>query len=436
MKLRPSSLALMTGLAIIAGPASALEIEFDGNVELELRNYPKPATDADGDEDPMREQQFSALAGEFELGMFSRGGRHAVIIKPFGRIDQHDHERSHADLREAKYRYVNGSFEATIGADKVFWGVTEYLHLVDIINQTDNVESIDGEQKLGQPMIKASYASRYGTFTGYALPFFRIRQYVDPITGRPNNGFIVDDNTTHFESGESSGKARRTDDFALRYQNNFGPFDVGLSWFDGTAREPQLLAAGAGGLDNGLPMLQAYYAYLQQAGVDVQATLGPWLLKLEATQSTENRKLANPNPQFGGFATLDMASEEVQTTRATGGFEYTFYNLFDSGTDLGLVTEYMYDEREEDAPHPFGNDIGIGLRWTANDPQSTAILFGGLYDLDSQSASLSLEAERRIGRSFKAILEARSQIDNGENDRFADALEDEGYMRLRLNYYF
>jgi len=422
MKLRSSSLALIAGLACMAGPATALDIEFDGNLELEWRSFTEEGRHED------MEQNFIALAGEFELGFFSRSGRHAVIVKPFGRLDQHDHERSHADLREAKYRYVNGSFEATIGADKEFWGVTEFLHLVDIVNQTDNVESIDGEQKLGQPMVKLSYASPYGTVTGYALPFFRIRQYVDPVTGRPNSGFIVDDNTTHFESGDG----RQTKDYALRYQNNFGPFDVGLSWFDGTAREPQLLLAvppGQSGLANGLPVMQAYYAYLQQAGLDVQATLGPWLLKLEATQSTENRFQ-------GETPSLLSEVEEISTTRATGGFEYTFYNLFDSGTDLGFVAEYMYDERESDAPHPFGNDIGIGLRWTANDPQSTTILFGGLYDLDTKSASLSLEAERRIGRKFKATLEARGQIDTGENDRFADALEDEGYMRVRLNYYF
>ena len=62
-----------------------------------------------------------------------------------------------------------------------------------------------------------------------------------------------------------------------------------------------------------------------------------------------------------------MDTEEVETFCATGGFEYTFYDLLNTGTDLGLVVEYMYDEREAEAPHPFGNDIGIGLRWTAND---------------------------------------------------------------------
>ena len=426
-------LAIVFALVIAADPARALDIDVEGNVELELRHHINDARHQD------MEQDFASLAGAFELGLFSPNGRHAIILKPFGRYDRHDHERSHADLREGKYRYVNGLFEASIGVDKEFWGVTEFLHLVDIINQTDNVESTDGEQKLGQPMVKASYASRYGTLTAYALPFFRIRQYVDPVTGRPNAGFVVNDNTTLFESGETGGKARRVDDYALRYQNNFGPFDVGLSWFDGTAREPQLLAAGEANSTNGLPKLRAYYAELTQTGLDVQATLGPWLVKLEATQSTENRYA--PDPEAGEFPSLASAQEETEINRATGGFEYTFYNLFASGTDLGLVAEYMYDERKEKSPHPFGNDIGIGLRWTANDPQSTAILLGGLIDLDTDSSSISLEAERRIGRSFKAILEARfidkvGETDKGIQDRFAKALADEDSVRFRLAYYF
>jgi hypothetical protein len=418
-------------LSLPTSPAKALDIDVEGNVEIELRYHPNDAHHKD------MEQDFASMAGEFELGLFSPSGRHALIMKPFARYDQHDHERSHVDLREAKYRYVNGLFEATVGVDKEFWGVTEFLHLVDIINQTDNVESIDGEQKLGQPMIKASYASRYGTLTAYALPFFRVRQFVDPVTGRPNPGFTVDDHTTLFESGGTGGSARRVDDYALRYQNNFGAFDVGLSWFDGTARVPQLLATGEANSTNGLPKLRAYYAELTQTGLDVQATLGPWLLKLEVTQSTGNRYESN----MGDFPSLASAQEETEINRATGGFEYTFYNLFASGTDLGLVAEYMYDKRKEKSPHPFGNDIGIGLRWTANDPQSTAILVGGLIDLDTDSSSISLEAERRLGRSFKAILEARftdkvGATDTGQQDLLAKALADEDSVRFRLAYYF
>jgi hypothetical protein len=51
-----------------------------------------------------------------------------------------------------------------------------------------------------------------------------------------------------------------------------------------------------------------------------------------------------------------------------------------------------------------------------------------------------VEAERRIGRSFKAVLEARF-IDkvgknDGEQDRFAAVLADEDSVRFRLAYYF
>lgn len=407
---------------LTALPAAALEIEVDGNVELEARLFP------DEGALPAMEQNFMAIAGELELGLYSRDNTHAIIVKPFGRYDQHDHERSHADLREAKYRYVNNAFELTIGADKEFWGVTEFVHLVDIINQTDNVEGTDGEAKLGQLMVKASYASPYGTFTAYALPHFRIRQFADPETGRPNYGFTVDDETVHFESGETSGDARRVDDYALRYKHSIGAIDIGLSYFDGTAREPQLLLAAPPNAGR-QAVMQAFYAYRRQAGLDVQATLGPWLVKLDALQETQNY-------YQGALPTLASPFEEVTTNRATGGIEYSFYNVFNSGTDIGLVAEYMWDERELDAPHPFGNDFGIGLRWTANDVQSTAVLIGTIIDLDSDSSVISLEAERRIGSNFKAIVEARFSGEVGDNDSFAAANETEGHWRFRFSYYF
>jgi hypothetical protein len=390
-------------LALLVGPAAALDIEFDGHLELESRHFSEVGFT------PTQEQDFVSIAGEVELGMYDRSGRHAVIVKPFGRYDEHDHERSHVDLREAKYRYVNGAYELTLGVDKEFWGVTEFLHLVDIINQTDNVESIDGEQKLGQPMVKFSSAQNWGTLTGYYMPAFRIRQFYDPETGRPSNGFNVKDDATQFESKHE----RSNPDYAIRYAQTLGVFDVGLSWFDGTARAPLLLPTGE--MSQGLPQMIAYYPLLTQLGLDAQATLGPWLLKLEATESEQ----------------LD-----ITTNRATGGFEYTFYNLLNSGTDVGLVAEYMWDEREALAPHPFGNDVGIGLRWTANDTQSTAILIGGLIDLDTDSTAISLEAERRLGQDFKIIVEIRAQDKVGEGDLFAAANADQDFARVRLQWFF
>ena len=48
------------------------------------------------------------------------------------------------------------NYETKIGVRKDFWGVTETVHRVDILNQTDSVDGFDGEDKLGQPMINLS----------------------------------------------------------------------------------------------------------------------------------------------------------------------------------------------------------------------------------------------------------------------------------------
>ena len=66
----------------------------------------------------------------------------------------------------------------------MFWGVTELRHLVDIINQTDLVENLDGEQKLGQPMVQLTLLKDWGTLDFFAMPYFRERTFTGP-DGRP-----------------------------------------------------------------------------------------------------------------------------------------------------------------------------------------------------------------------------------------------------------
>ena len=63
----------------------------------------------------------------------------------FGRYDDNDPARTHTEVRELYYQVIGSDFEFRLGARRVFWGVTESRHLVDIINQTDFVEDIDGE---------------------------------------------------------------------------------------------------------------------------------------------------------------------------------------------------------------------------------------------------------------------------------------------------
>ena len=74
---------------------------------------------------------------------------------PFARLDSADPERTHFDIRELNYLWVTDSLELRLGVGKVFWGVTEFVHLVDIINQTD------GEDKLGQPHLQMTQYSAF-----------------------------------------------------------------------------------------------------------------------------------------------------------------------------------------------------------------------------------------------------------------------------------
>ncbi len=64
-----------------------------------------------------------------------------------------------------------------VGLSKVFWGAAEFVHLADIINQTDGVEGFDGEEKLGQPMLRLSLFLDRGTVNAFILPWFRERTF-------------------------------------------------------------------------------------------------------------------------------------------------------------------------------------------------------------------------------------------------------------------
>ena len=64
-----------------------------------------------------------------------------------------------------------------VGINSVFWRVVESNHLVDILNQTDLIEDIDGEEKLGQPMISLSTQQDWGGLSLFVLPWFRERTF-------------------------------------------------------------------------------------------------------------------------------------------------------------------------------------------------------------------------------------------------------------------
>lgn len=320
---------------------------------------------------------------------------------PFARYDPQDDERSHTDIRELSWLYAARSWELRAGIRRVFWGVTESQHLVDVINQTDSVEGMDGEDKLGQPMLNLALIRDWGTLDVYVLPYFRQRTFLDS-ESRLSLPLPVDIDHARYESADEEHHI----DYAARWSHYFGDWDIGLSYFDGTRRAPVLIAEAG----QFIPL----YVQMQQWGLDIQATKNSWLWKLEA---------------------IHRSLEKESYRAATAGFEYSLYDLMESGHDLGLVVEYLYDERGEEADTPYEDDLMLGLRWVMNDEQSSEALLGMIRDRKTHSTIYTLEASRRLGERWKATVESFVFNQSKRDDPMYIYRQDD-FLRLELSYYF
>ena len=305
--------------------------------------------------------------------------RQSVTFTPFVRLDSADSERTRGDVRELFYSRVGDSWDFHVGARRVFWGVTEFQHRVDIINQTDLVENIDTEDKLGQPMAQLTLVRDWGIVDLYALFGHRERTFPGR-DGRVRLPFdILQDDATY-----ASGAEEHRIDGAVRWSHHMGPFEVGVHHFSGTSREPMLMPEvnGAGDL-----VLRPHYPVIDQTGVDAQAFYGDWAFKFEGFTRS-------------GFGERHAAFNV--------GFERTLVGVLGTRADLGLVGEYLFDERDEEAVDTlFERDIALGGRLHLNDFADTQALFGVIFDTEYDDYMVSLEASRRLSESWQLLVEGR-----------------------------
>ena len=144
-----SFLLLAFLLSALVAEADEASWDFSANIDLQSRLFSQDARWSGQDS---RAAQYS-IATTAELRWRNAEGNQRASLIPYLRWDAADEDRSLIDLEEAYWALEADSVELLIGANTVFWGVTESVHLVDIINQTDAVADIDGEEKLGQPMV-------------------------------------------------------------------------------------------------------------------------------------------------------------------------------------------------------------------------------------------------------------------------------------------
>tara|TARA_R110001592_G_scaffold52649_3_gene161234 strand:+ start:14503 stop:15720 length:1218 start_codon:yes stop_codon:yes gene_type:complete len=330
----------------------------------------------------------------------------------FGRFDSEDMERSHIDIREAYWTHVADNWEMKVGVSKVFWGVTESRHLVDVINQTDLVENVDGEDKLGQPMLKFAIEREWGNLDFFWLPYFRERTFPGK-QGRLNAlPFIVDVENTQYQSSAEQWH----NDFALRYAVYIDDLDIAISHFSGTSRNPVFVDK------NGFPTRAPIYNQIDQTGLELQYIFEEWLWKFEGITS----------------------SGEVQRySAAVFGFEYTQVGILETSADLGWIVEYLFDDRrqqknlEKSALHSFERDFFLGWRYAMNDIDSIQFLAGIIYDPKTEEMLYSLEFNQRLASDLKLNIEVRSfQGAEASKQLKTFYLRDEDYIQLELVKFF
>ncbi|MDO6762604.1 hypothetical protein [Agarivorans sp. 1_MG-2023] len=396
MTVSNTRLALACGLVFASFSSAAMELR--GNVAVQYRGFFEEGAF------PHQDQQHQgSISAEPELYWEWNDGVDSITFTPFARADSMDSERSHADIRELKWLHLADEYELEIGIAKVFWGVTETQHLVDVINQTDFIESPDGDEKLGQPMVHFNTYQDSGIWDIFILPGFRERTFAG-VDGRFRPPLPVDQDNAQYESGAKDKHV----DFALRWAQTFGDWDVGTAYFRGTNRDPLLLPS------NGGSTLTPYYEQMDQLGVDLQATIGDWLWKFEGLYRNTNSN---------------------NYTAAVGGYEYTLVGLFDSIADLGLLTEYNWNSDGKEATSTFQNDLYLGARLVLNDAQSTEFLLGGAIDLDYNTNVVTLEASRRFGDNWKGELDLW-YIDADDLADPTYAFSKDSFVQVNMAYFF
>ena len=391
-------------LVLVLAAVAAAQPSVSGFVALDVQGFPHQPTFPQQDTN----QVLPSILLQPEFTYDWRNGNDRLTVVPMARLDFSDERRRRFDLREFNWLHAAPNWDLLVGVGKVFWGVTESRQLVDIINQQDRVEDLDGRDKLGQPMVRLAFAQDWGTLTLFALPYFRERTFRGE-KGRLRAPLVVDTDNPQFESSLEEWHP----DVAARWIHALGDWDVAVGYFRGTSRAPRFtLDIG----DDGRPRhLIPIYDQIDQASLELQWTVEAWLWKLEA---------------------ISRWGHGEHFSAAVAGFEYSFFGLFGTALDLGIVAEYLYDGRGDEAPRTlFENDVFVGGRLAFNDVGGTSILAGAIVDDQTGATFITVEASRRLGDRWTIELESLAFFDVPPTGLLYSVRRDD-YVQLRLSRFF
>ena len=349
----------------------------------------------------LQEQKKNHTSFTFSPEIFKDDSNRIFHFKAKLRKDTEDSGRNLNDIQELYLINILEDKEIKFGVSKEFWGVTETSHRVDIINQTDFTEGFDGEEKLGQPMIKISLERQWGLLDIYTLLGFRERNFSGN-KGRLRLPLSINKKDSLYSSSSKNKRA----DFAIRWSNYYDDFDIAISHFSGTSREPRFLPSA-----NEFNELVPVYDVIDQTGLEIQYLLDSLAIKGEV---------------------ISRSGQGERFTAATYGFEYTQVGVLQTRIDLGWVVEFNHDDRLESSP------FVLGTRLSFNDIYDSQILSGFIVNDKSKELGFLLEASRRIGEccmlSIEGVYFDDTDEDNGQKKLF-QAFKQDDFLRAEFIYY-
>ena len=373
-----------------------------GTVGVELRTFTMRPAYGMQDSDLVQGSVFASAKASWT----SPNKDVVVDVSPFLRVDDTDDERTHGDLREASVTVYSDNLDVRLGISKVYWGVTESRKLVDIVNQSDLIEEPEGNEKLGQPMVMLRGHMAEFEATALVLPAFRPRTFSGP-EGRLRPAIAIDEDRALYESDERTGRV----DVAFRLKGRIDDIDAGVSYFSGTSREPRFEFDGTA--------LVPVYDVIDQAGLDVQATLDSTLLKLEAI-TRDGHRGANARR----FSAVVL------------GVEHTLSQVAGTNWDLGLILEFDWDDRPSSAPPTiYDKDFFLGARFAFNDDGDSSALLGALVDAEKGSVYAKLEASTRLFESYRLEFEGQFVLRADDLDSVLRQYRNDSFFSIRLMHF-
>lgn len=384
--------------AVDTGNLSALNAspwQFKGNAALGARLYISP-------NEPTKESDRFALrlAPEWR---WAESGK-TIVISPALYVEGANNGRTRFDLNELYFSTRMGETIIKTGISRLFWGVTESRHLVDVVNPPDLAHNYAAEQRLSTAMLYVTHPTPIGQLETLLLPWERDPKYPGT-AGRPRTELPIN-NTVEHTNGTPPA-------FAARLAISQGDYDTHIYFFRGLDRET-VLAARTQGLAAPTELTPTR-RLVRQWGADLQVPTGNFLVKSELTyRSGYSRNF------FSGVA----------------GGEYALNGINGSVVDVNLLGEYQFDLRPADAPLTTpSHAVYGGFRVALNDAASTEFKFGVVAETASGARIWRGNASRRIAKNW--TIEASMDVfDHVRKSPSLMGYKKESHAEVLAKYHF